>query len=40
MTIEVQLRRLQRNLDDLHRCVSTLDQRMFLKPISRVGCPL
>jgi hypothetical protein len=40
MTIEVQLRRLQRNLDDLHRCGSTLDQRMFLKPISRVGCPL
>jgi len=35
MTIEAQLRRLEKNLDDLHRCVSSLDQRMFLTPISR-----
>ena len=35
MTIEAQLTRLEKNLDDLHRCVSSLDQRMFLTPISR-----
>jgi len=34
MTIEAQLRRLEKNRDDFHRCVSSLDERMFLTPIS------
>ena len=33
MTIEAQLRRLEKNLDDFRRCVSSLDERMFLRPI-------
>jgi len=33
MTIEGQLSRLEKNLDDLCRCVSSLDERMFLRPI-------
>jgi hypothetical protein len=33
MTIEAQLSRLEKNLDDLCRCVSSLDERMFLRPI-------
>jgi hypothetical protein len=33
MTIEAQLGRLRENLDALSRCVSSLDERMFLRPI-------
>jgi len=35
MTIEAQLSRLGEDLDDLCRCVSSLDERMFLRPIGR-----
>ena len=35
MTIEAQLGRFEKNLDDFHRCVSSLDERTFLTPISR-----
>jgi hypothetical protein len=35
MTIEAQLSRLEKNLDDLCRCVSSLDERMFLRPVGR-----
>ena len=34
MTIEAQLGRLEKSLDDLRRCVSSLDARLFLTPIS------
>jgi len=33
MTIEAQLSRLEKNLDDLHQCVTAMDERMFLRPI-------
>ena len=33
MTIEAQLSRLEKSLNDLHRCVSSLDEQMFLRPI-------
>lgn len=35
MTIEAQLRRLEKNLADFQRCVSSLDEPMFLMSISR-----
>lgn len=35
MTIEAQLRRLEKNVGDLHRCVSSLDGRLFVTPINR-----
>ena len=35
MTIKAQISRLEQNLEDLRRCVSSLDERMFLRPIGR-----
>lgn len=35
MTIEAQIGRLEKNLEDLSRCVSSLDERMFLRPIRK-----
>jgi hypothetical protein len=35
MTIEAQLRRLEKNVDDLCRCVSSLEGELFVTPISR-----
>jgi hypothetical protein len=33
MTIEEQLSRLEKRLDELRRCVTSLDEHMFLRPI-------
>jgi hypothetical protein len=33
MTIEAQLSRLEKRLDELRRCVTSLDEHMFLRPI-------